>query len=187
MFPTLFEDCKTISISDLNRWGYLKPDQFRSGEMTWSRGERKTGSISFAVFTYPDAPYIELNYSCNQQPIKYQVKLKSIPSNLGKGVVWYFVCPKTNKQCRKLYLVNIYFYHRTAWRGFLYEKQTYSKKTRKLYKSFDALFGSEKAYEKINGKYFKSEYNGRPTKQYLKLLSKIEAASGISYKDLLRF
>ena len=184
MFPNLFEDCKIINISDLIRWGYLQPNQFRSGVITWSRGERKTGSITICVYTNPEAPYIELSYLCNEQPIRYQVELEPIPSNLGKGVVWYFVCPNTGKRCRKLHLIDTYFYHRSAYRG-LYQKQTYSRKTRRLHQAFDTIFCTEKVYELLNSRYFKSEYNGKPTKRYLKLLGKLERSKEVNIKDLL--
>ena len=184
MFPTLFEDCKAINISDLRRCGYLQPNQFKSGVITWSRGERKTGSISISVSTNHEASFIELSYQCNQQPIRYQVELEPIPSNLGKGVVWYFVCPKTGKRCRKLHLIDTYFYHRSAYRG-LYQKQTYSHKTRRLHQALEAVFGTEKVYEQLNSRYFKSEYNGKLTKRYLKLQGKLERSKEFNIKDLL--
>ena len=147
-YPTLFDECKTISILDLKRWDYLKPNQFKSGVLTWSMHGNKTGSIAIATNT--KARYLELDYLHNKTTsINYRVHLVTIPSNLGKGVVWYFVCPRTGKRCRKLYLANTYFYHRSAFRGCFYEKQTQSHYTRNLGKQFERLFASDKVYDQI--------------------------------------
>ncbi|HEV8515975.1 MAG TPA: hypothetical protein VGQ59_21995 [Cyclobacteriaceae bacterium] len=174
-FPTLFDDCKTISISDLKRWKYLEPNTWQNGTITWSRNGNRTGRISITINTYKENPYIELDYKCNGNPINYRVQLITITSNLGRGVIWFFVCPATGMYCRKLYLVDTYFYHRTAFRGCMYEKQTQSHYSRNLGKQFDRFFGSDKAYELIYSKHFKKKYGGKFTKRYLKLLRRIEA------------
>ncbi len=184
-FPTLFDELKTVSISFLKKHGYLKLNHWQSGIITWSRNGNKTGSISININTRLESPYLELDYKSNDTPIKYQVNLVSIPSNIGKGIIWYFICPHTRKRCRKLYLVGGYFYHSSAFRGCMYEKQTYSHNNRWLGKQFDKLFNSEKAYEQIYSKYFKKQYNGKPTKRYLKLLKQAKAGEGISEEALL--
>lgn len=184
-FPTLFDEVKTVSISFLGKHGYLKLNQWQSGTITWRRNGEKTGSISISVNIQPESPYLELDYKSNDTPINYKLRLVSIPSNIGKGVIWYFICPHTGKRCRKLYLIDGYFYHRSAFRGCMYEKQTYSHNNRWLGKQFDKLFGSEKAYEQIYSKHFKKQYNGKPTKRYLKLLKQAHAGEGISEEALL--
>jgi hypothetical protein len=55
----------------------------------------------------------------------------------------------------------------------MYEKQTYSHKSRRLYKQFERLFGVDKAYEQIYAKNFKKQYNNKPTRRYVKLLKQI--------------
>lgn len=168
--PTLFDECKTIDISKLSSWGYLKQNQIRNGTISWSVNGDNTGRISIAVNTFAERPFIELNYSCNGTPISYKVRLIKVGSNLGKGYYWYFICPRTGKQCRKLHLVSTYFYHRTAFIGCMYDKQTQSKKTRALLSLFDRLTVVESAYEKIYQKNFKETYKGNPTKRYMKLV-----------------
>ena len=122
-----------------------------------------------------DLPYLELDYRCNDIPIKYQVRLVSINSNLGKGEVWYFICSRTGKRCRKLYLVSTYFYHLSAFKGCYYEKQTYSRSNRNLYKSFELVFGTEKLYEQLYSKHFKKRYRGKETARYRKLIEKLKS------------
>ena len=185
-FPTLYDEVKTVSISFLTKHGYLKPNQWRSGTVTWSRNENKTGSISIRVNTQPESLYLELDYKCNEAPIKYRVQLISTPSNLGKGVVWYFVCPRTGKRCRKLYLADTYFYHRSAFRGCMYEKQTQSKKSRYLDKTLGAYFRTDQLFEQLYQKHFKKQYAGKPTKRYLKLTQQIQRAESISYQEIER-
>lgn len=183
-FPTLYDECKVISISKLNEWGYLKPDTIKTGEITWSRNGAKTGAIGIRISMIGSTPFIDLDYKSNDIPINYRVSLISVPSNIGNGAVWYFVCPKTGKRCRKLYLVGGYFYHRSAFRGCMYEKQTYSHKSRDLCGKFEKVFGTDKVYEQIYSKYFKKTYAGKPTKRYLKLMRKLKLAEGISEKDV---
>lgn len=183
-FPTLFDELKTVSISFLTKHGYLKPNQWQSGTISWSRDGNKTGSISIRVSTQPQSPYLELDYKCNEAPIKYKVQLVSAPSNLGKGVVWYFVCPQTNKRCRKLYLADTFFYHRSAFKGCMYESQTYSKEFRKLNRKFKMYFQKSEIYEQIYKKHFKKQYDGKPTQKFLKLTHKIQKAESIPYLEI---
>lgn len=185
-FPTLYDEVKTVSISFLTKHGYLKPKQWQRGTITWSRNGNKTGSISIGVNTQTESPYLELNYKCNTAPINYSVQLISAPSNLGKGVVWYFVCPRTGKRCRKLYSADTYFYHRSAFRGCMYEKQTQSKKYRGLEKTLGVYFRSDQLFEQLNKKHFKKHYKGKPTKKYLKITQQLQKAKSIPAYEIER-
>lgn len=183
IFPTLYDDVLQVSVSNLKKWGYLKPYIYKSGTITWSRNGEKTASISIAVNTYAESPYLELSYTNNGQPIEYRVQLVTVPSNIGKGVVWYFLCPHTNKQCRKLYSVGAKFLHREAYTGCMYEKQTYSPKNRRLVNMYEKLFNSDKLYKELYSKHFRKTYAGRPTKRYLKLMQKIREAESVPYTE----
>ena len=183
-FPTLFDEVKTVSISFLTKYNYLKPNQWQSGTITWSRNGNKTGSISIKVNTQSESPFIILDYKCNEVPINYKVRLVSTLSNLGKGIVWFFVCPSTGKRCRKLYLVDTYFYHRSAFRGCMYEKQTQSKKIRYLDKTLGVYFRTDQLFEQLYKKHFKKHYAGKPTKKYFKLTKQIEIAESVPYCEI---
>ena len=173
-FPTLYDELKTVSISFLAKHGYLKPNQWKGGSINWSRNGNNTGSISIKVCTQPENSFIELDYNCNKSPINYRVQLILTPSNLGKGVVWYFVCPYTGKRCRKLYLADTYFYHRSAFRGCMYETQTQSKKNRQLNKTLGAYFKSDNLYSELYKKNFKKTYAGKLTKKYLRIIEQLQ-------------
>ena len=185
-FPTLLDEVKTVSISFLAKYNYLNSNQRQSGTITWSRNGNKTDCISVRVNTQSEQPYIELEYRCNEDPVKYRVQLVSAPSNLGKGVVWYFVCPVAGKRCRKLYLGDTYFYHRSAFKGCMYEKQTQSKKSRYLDKTLGVYFRTDHLFEQLNKKHFKKQYAGKPTKKYLKLTQQIQRAESISIHEIER-
>lgn len=185
-FPTLIDDLQTVSISMLRKHGFFQPYQWQSGIITWSRSGIRTGSISIRVSTQPVRPYLELDYRCNEAPVNYKVQLVSIPSNLGKGVVWYFVCPHTGKRCRKLYLADTYFYHRSACSGCMYESQTQSKKSRFIEKTLGAFFRTDQLFAQLYKKHLKKQYASQPTKKYLKLTQQIERAESIPFYEIER-
>lgn len=185
-YPTLYNECNQISITKLKLWGYLRPNQIQKSSIHWSIDGYKTGSIDFLIDMHSNSPYIELSYKFTSDgtAIKYKVELKAVPSNIGKGICWYFICPHTKKACRKLYLVDRYFLHRTAFVGCFYEKQTESHKSRNLSKWLDGIFSVDTAHEQIHSKHFTPFYKGKPTKAYLRLLRKIEQGSIAANTDI---
>ncbi len=185
-FPTLYNEALQISISKLKEWEYLNPEQIKSGTITWSRNGNQTGSISIKVNTHSEQPYIELDYKYRDEPRNYKVRLVSIPSNLGKGLIWYFLCPHTKKRCRKLYSIGGYFLHREAFNGCMYETQTQSKKYRQLDKTLGAYFEIDNLYEELYKKNFKKTYAGKPTKRYLRIMEQIQKAESIPYHEIER-
>ncbi|MGI6079083.1 MAG: hypothetical protein ACOYCB_13185 [Fastidiosipilaceae bacterium] len=185
-FPTLYNEALQISISKLKEWEYLDPEQIKSGTITWSRNGSQTGSISIKVNTKSEQPYIELDYKYRDEPRNYKVRLVSIPSNLGKGLIWYFLCPHTKKRCRKLYSIGGYFLHREAFNGCMYETQTQSKKYRQLDKTLGAYFKIDNLYSELYKKNFKKTYAGKPTKRYLRIMEQIQKAESIPYHEIER-
>ena len=167
-YPTTIEDCLTISIKKLKEWNYLNVGT-KAGTINWSRNGIEHSSISILVNNTETGFYIILDYKANGEPIKYKIDIKSKSSNLGKGEILYFVCPSTGKYCRNLYLMNSYFLHREAFNNLYYEKQLESKKSRYLFKIFNRAYLKDEVYEQRYSKYFKTHYNGLPTKRYLKL------------------
>jgi hypothetical protein len=176
---------KTLDIALLKKHGYLKPGQKQSGVVTWSNCYGKTGNIAITVEITFASGCLQLDYTSNGKPINYKIELVTMPSNLGKGLVWYFLCPKTAKHCRKLHMVGGYLYHRLAFTNFLYDKQTESSKQRFTGKLFDKWDNADKAIKKINSKHFKKQYKGNYTKAYLNCLKKIDQGQGITLNALL--
>lgn len=180
-FPTLYNEALQIDISKLKGWGYLDPEQIKSGTLNWSSNGTPTGSISIQVNTHSEQPYIELDYKYKDEPRNYKVYLTSTPSNLNRGEIWYFICPQTNKRCRKLYSIDGYFLHREAFSGCMYETQTQSKKYRQLDK-----IKSDNLYSELYKKHFKRYYAGKPTKRYLRIMEQIQKAESIPYHEIER-
>ena len=184
--PTLYDDLITVTISFLKKYEYLKLNQWRNGTITWSRDTKKISSISIKINIQPESKYIELDYKCNGNPINYKVELVSVPSNIGKGLVWYFICPHTSRRCRKLYLANTYFYHSSAFRGCMYRIQTESKINRLITQKYKPMYkGNE--YDQLQEKYFKLYYNGLPTKRYLRIMKKINKARSLPDRFLDKY
>jgi hypothetical protein len=173
--PIRFEDCNSIKISLLKSWGYLKSNQVKSGTILWSINGNPNGSVSVWVSTLKDS-FIELIYNWNGKPVQYKIPLVTIASNLGSGKVWYFLCPRTQKRCRKLYLVDGFFFHREAFKGCLYEKQTYSHRARKINRLLNKVIVHAHVNDELTKKYFKTKYRGDFTRRYLMLQNKFEKA-----------
>jgi hypothetical protein len=184
--PYLLDEVNSISITKLKEWAYFDTDTVKQGTVTWSFNGEVSSKAGITVYTNHYAPYIEFNYSFRGEPTKYKVDLVTKPSNLGKGKIWYFVCPSTNKLCRKLYLQSGYFLHRTAIKSNMYESQTKSKHSRLLDTYFGAYFELDELYQELYSKNFKRFYNGKPTKRYLKLMQKINQAERVKPLDLQR-
>lgn len=165
----------------------LKQTKLKVGVLSWSRNGKSTGRISIHVNTQNEIPYIELDYKYNDKPRNYKISLVSIPSNLGKGEIWYFLCSQTNKQCRKLYSVGGYFLHREAFKYCMYECQTKSKHYRRFAKTFGVYYEVDKIFKQINSKHFKTQYAGKPTKKYLKLWKQALQVKQINPNEFIQF
>lgn len=183
-YPTLFDNVLQLHITRLKKWGYLETNTSKGGAIDWSSNGESIGRISIFHLSNETENYIELNYNYRDEPRKYKVHLVSVPSNLGKGTIWYFLCPETGKRCRKLYSVGGYFLHRSAFRGCMYDSQTKSKKWREMEILFGSYFDSERYLEQLYSKHFKKYYKGKPTKRYLNLLKKIDKADRHSVRDI---
>jgi|TARA_B110000908_G_C9998073_1_gene332867 hypothetical protein len=181
--PTLYDEVLQLSISMLKEWKYLNIEYIKSGKITWKSNGKITDSILISVNTYGEQPYIRLNYKYKDEQRNYKVRLVSELSNLGKGFIWYFLCPQTNKRCRKLYSIGGYFFHRDAFSGCMYEIQTRSKYFRQINNTIGLHFKIDDLYRQIYQKHFKKTYASKPTKKYLKLINEIEKAERRSIKN----
>ena len=177
-YPTTVEDCLTFRLKSLteNNSTYLTSYGTRKGVTSWSTNGNVHSTINIEVTHSEYDTYIIFDYRCNGEPKRYKVNLVSRVSNLGKGLIWFFVCPSTGKLCRKLYLNSGYFLHRTALKNLMYSKQIESKKFRNISKVFGAYFIRDEVYSELYKKYFKTHYNGKPTKRYLRLKNQIDIA-----------
>lgn len=126
----IFEGATRISISYLIRRGYIRKGRVYSGVLSWTNGH----NIGFRSHYYGSERYFQLNYTTGSREDlichEHKIRLASIPSNLGKGEVLYFVCPVSTRLCRFLIFSNHnrMFVCREALAGrAFYESQTSSK------------------------------------------------------------
>jgi hypothetical protein len=168
-YPITYEDCKSIEIKILKKNNYLQSNKLNKYIIRWYINEETTGRMQVIVNTLTDKPYLELIYTLNQEGIQYKVQLIKEKSNLGIGEIWYFICPFTNKRCRKLYLLNKYFSHRNRFKGVFYEKQLLSKSNRKTLGIFRKIDQIKDAIEETESKHFRRYYNKAKTKRLIKL------------------
>lgn len=173
---TFFDEVKSLSVADLKKGGYLQLNQWQEGTVTWHCRNIQTGNIRITVNTVAPEPYVELNYFFKGKPIQYTIRLVTVPSNLGKGIIWYFLCPITHKRCRILYSMGELFLHRHACKGYLYEVQAYPKAHRKLFCNLRKLFTLKKQYPQLFKKYSKRIYAGKPTKRFKHLTQNLRTA-----------
>lgn len=187
-FPYIIDEAKNISISDLKKWKYLIPNSHKLGTITWRRNGIKTSSIEIQVIFREQTKEIRLSYQTkyDQKNHNYKIPLVSIPSNLGKGKIWFFRCSFTGVRCRKLHLIDGRFIHRSSLSHGMYYIQTYTKKFRAIEKTYRNYFDFEKLYNELNSKHFTKYYNGKPTKKYVKLKAKIEDGERFSLHEIER-
>ncbi|MCA6361701.1 MAG: hypothetical protein IM638_01570 [Bacteroidetes bacterium] len=182
--PTLYNECRKLTASKLNKWGYIQPGGIVSGVISWSKNGHKTGEVSASLSFAGALPVLTLNYCFNKEPREFTVQLTSRQSNLGRGLVWYFVCPKTGLLCSKLYLINGYFVRRATHGTGFYHIQTMSKSDRVKMQLYERFFRCENAYMALYSKHFKKTYNGKPTHRYMKVMQHIRQGEGINEEEL---
>ena len=140
--------------------------QIQRGRIRWE----DSSTIGFTLNSIADEPSLELWFSINGQPIRQWIGLSSIPSNLGVGRVWFFICPITGKRCRKLHLIGRAFAHRTAYPGYAYRKQVEPKGFRAVRQALEKAIGIHHQLEELNSPGMKSTYQGKPTKRVKKAI-----------------
>lgn len=167
-FNPSIDDLKSINISVLGKFNQLKPNTQNKGNYQWTSQGNLANEISYIITMYDEVGIFEISYIYNNdKKINYSISIISLESNLGKGRVYYFVCPKSKKLCRKLYLFEGYFLHRSCFKGLIYETQKQSKKIRKLNKLYLDLYDESKILDLIASG-FRKYYRGKPTKKYIK-------------------
>lgn len=171
LFPVLFEEVPHLTISTLSQKGFLNKSM--KGTITWYCDKTVTAEIN-VLSEISQSPFITLSYKYWGEERKYRVELENRKSNLGKGIHWYFICPATNRRCRKLYCVNGFFLHREAFKQIaFYRSQTESKSWRELSRVLNRRYNRDEFEKELESKSFKTYYKGEFTKRYLRLMRKM--------------
>lgn len=181
-YPDEVESLRVLTMSFLKKENLLNDNKFKSGTITWTNKQHhSSNSISYSIKLNHDSGTLRLIYTHNNvNKVNYEIEMIAKESNLGFGKMWFFICPKTNKVCRKLHLNNGYFYHRTAFRNLYYEQQVHSKTNRILYsKPFIDAFRDELDFD-AEKKYLKKVYKGKITKTYARILLRKRKAERVN-------
>jgi len=186
----IVEDCKKLEISWLKKVGYL--NGVRSGNVSWSIGENKTGNVGiFVTVGYGDKDYIRFKYTItdnstgNKKDFDYKIPLVTSKCNFGNKRYW-FKCQlsRNEKYCGRrtgvLYLPpnGKYFGCRHCY-DLIYNSQCQPD----LYKGFVSIPDVEKAKEQIKRYYYK----GKPTRNYTRYMKLDEKSNKSCRKAFARF
>ena len=152
-----------IELSYLLKHGYLKKDGFTFGRISWTNGS----SIQVSSSIDEDEKYIRVRYSLKDGrdgEIKdYKIYLTSVPSNLGRGEVLYFVCPSSGRRARVLHLCygSPIFKCRKAYSHRIYYQ---SQASSRLSYHNDRYWKLDKELNECRDRSRKATYQGKPTK-----------------------
>lgn len=141
------------------------------------RQQSKTDETLCARFTCKGIQYTAVTFLNKNEMLFYwdhkgehrkvTISLCSEPSNLGKGRVWYFLCPYTGHKCRKLFLDGKVIASRYAF----YHVYSYQNESRisRVIRGCGESDNPERKYGKAMYKGKTTPYGKRVDKYYSKL------------------
>ena len=173
-----------IELPYLLKQGYIRKNYTISGSLSWTNGS----SVSFVSSFTEEGRYIRLSYYLESYTGErtnhdYKIQLTTIPSNLGKGEIIYFVCPVTGRRARILYKCygSQIWKCRTSYRNRIYYESQQCSKLDFHNRRYWAL---DKELERLNKRRKKKFYHGKETR----LSRRIQALKNKkNYHDYLRW
>lgn len=183
--------CRKLDIRWLLKNGYIRKGAIAQGQMSWT-DESTAGFVCKCTNT---EKWFRMHYTITDRQgtktkLDYKVQITTVPSNLGKGEVLYFVCPESGKRARVLY--SAYRHHKYLHRDWyleyykvgLYCNSQQSSKTdydNTMY--FNIKNRVDDLKEFLNEKNRKIHYRGKPTKDFKRLY---ELQEQMDYHDQKR-
>ena len=128
-----------------------------SGSLSWNTG----ASISYSLVKDNEGMFLKLIYSKTinegKEHFNYKIRIVSVPSNLGKGNNYYFICPISGKRCKILYMAygSNYFKCRTAYQNRIYYPSQLSSR---LNLNNDIYWRVERQLKTLYPKHSKTHY-----------------------------
>jgi hypothetical protein len=174
------EDCKSISVFNLKKWGVLE-NHYYKGSIIWTSNRTGKESRVEYVVDLNDNPHFTLNYKIRNgedeewTDINQKYPLVSTPCNYG-GKRWWFECSvcKNGSYCgrkvAKLYLSDGKHFACRHCHDLSYD----SKNINRRWKALTILLDPEKGLEKFRNKIGFRYRKGKPTKKYLKYIKKVK-------------
>lgn len=167
------EDCHSISVQFLKKYGYLKKDCWSSGGIKWSCNGEETGQVSFQVDTNEN--YIRFIYKTrdryseeNWKDKDYRVQLTTTLCHFG-GLRYWFVCNYCNKRVGTLHLFGGNEFACRDCLNLTYESRYENRRSH--FSVFGRYFDYVKKFENLEANIKRKYYAGRPTKKYRKYLA----------------
>lgn len=151
-----------------------------SGRVSWQRGDL----IDYRITNDAAGIYLVLDYMKGQtEKVNHKISICPKPSNLGKGINYYFICPATGHPCKILYLGygSKHFKSRMAYQNRIYYPCQLSSRLN-LYN--DKFWSLERQLKTLYKKHPKSHYQGVPTRPQ-KRIKKLQEKR--DYFDLKRW
>lgn len=152
---TIIEYLPSLRTSDLKEWNTISNRCVPGKDNSLVR-YRLTYELTREVLI--------LEYRINGIAREQYIDLCFEPSNLGVGLVWYFICPQTEKRCRKLVLWNGKFIHQSCIQNLYYKQQTESNTERASFKWIRKHRKYLELVKKQEQKYYKPMYAGYDTR-----------------------
>lgn len=173
-----------LELAYLIREGYIRKNSHIKGWLTWTNGS----SINFESKYTEEEKYLRLMYTLSDQSgikheFDYTITLATELSNLGKGQILYFICPRSGSRCRILYKA----YGSHIWKSRLaYSNRIYYpiQLSSKLSKYNDRFWEISSILKLLHKSKVKSSYKGKLTKK-AKRINKLEREK--SKMDALRW
>jgi hypothetical protein len=163
-----------IELSFLLTKGFIVKDNICNFNLSWSSGDNISVSSRYDEIEKS----LQLAYTTThkntgeKKKYDYKIELTSVPSNLGKGEVIYFICPITGKKARILYKC----YGSEIWKSrFAYKNRIYYQSQigsgHNVYN--DKYWALERSLKELKTKPKKEHYRGKPTR-IIKRISALE-------------
>lgn len=158
-----------VELSKLLKAGFFKRNAEVKAVWGWDNGDRAeitTKRNGYAV--YMDITTHYTDYTNKPAQGHQRIHLHTKPSNLGRGEVLYFICPRNGRSCRILYRA----YSSPTWRsrtGFIYRlyyrQQAEPAWGRNTYREH----GIERELHRLYSMRATSTYLGKPTRRALRI------------------
>ena len=169
---------RKLDLSWMLKNGYIKKDSQVNGLMEWEDGsEASFESVFYEYDKFLRLFYVLTNRKGEDTYYDYKIFFDTVPSNLGKGEIIYFLCPECNERARILYMAygNGKYAHRNYYYNNLGLRIYYtSQQTSKYWYANTRYFSVKRRYERLidelaKVKYRNSHYRGVPTKDVKRL------------------
>lgn len=176
-------DTPQLCISKFRKLGLIIPGEHQYLKIKLREGFYNEISVNVYVNLMETHCYVNLKYDYLGKERECRIELTAIPSNLGEGVIWYFLCPKSGKRCKILYLIDGEVAHREAFKGYVYDSQIRKSGILALTEIISEISGIESEIRFFDQKYRKKYYAGRPTKRFARVLDMISHPTYQEYRN----